>query len=218
MRFTCIALCLQIRKKQYLCWKNKMTWKLQRNCWKCCYLTDNLGDSFEIVDVKKVSGSPYGWTCWTGVPPWSRGCRSSHTDDCAPPCTASTSTCRTSSHTRCRNVSGWPTPRLKGLSPTSKGTSTTTAGCQRRTASGSSVGFSWQWVKSNMPWKRNSRLLASSRFTHDLSSFAAVLFLTGLLPCGAPRCFKLRGKDAKLFSFVHSAIWPIRRKVFFYLK
>ena len=26
-------------------------------------LPDDLGDSFEIVDVKKVSGSPYGWTC-----------------------------------------------------------------------------------------------------------------------------------------------------------
>jgi len=40
--------------------------------------------------------------------------------------------------------------KIEGTFTDLKRISTTTAGCQRRTASGSSVGFSWHWVKSNM--------------------------------------------------------------------
>ena len=105
-----------------------------------------------------------------------------------------------------------PTTQSKGLSPLSKRTATTTAECRRRTASGSSVDFSWHWVKSDMSWKRNGRLVTSSRFIHDLSSFTAVLLLTGLLPSRVPLCFDLLGKDTKLFPFGHPEIWPIETK------
>lgn len=53
-----------------------------------------------------------------------------------------------------------------------------------------------------MLWKESGRLLVGSRFTYVLSSFAVVLFLTGLLPaepCYASDC------AAKLQNCFHSA-------------
>ena len=55
-RFTCITLCLQIRKKHYLCRTKQKDMEATKELLKML-LPDDLRDSFEIVDVKKVSNT-----------------------------------------------------------------------------------------------------------------------------------------------------------------
>jgi hypothetical protein len=65
------------------------------------------------------------------------------------------------------------------------------------------VGFSWQWVKSNMPWKRNSRLLlaAVSRMTcHHSPQSYPLRDRSPAEPCYASNC------AAKMQNFFHSSI------------